>query len=90
MIHNYQAEDGEGPFGGASEGEPTKPKKEIVPQLDVADGATVPILHEGRTTKVHVRDGNDLDELFPSILAARDTLVAEIDSRYGCSGSRAW
>jgi type I restriction enzyme, R subunit len=29
-----------------------------------ADGATLPILYEGRTTKAAVRDGADLDELF--------------------------
>jgi type I restriction enzyme R subunit len=29
-----------------------------------ADGATVPIMYEGRTTTSAVRDGNDLDELF--------------------------
>jgi type I restriction enzyme, R subunit len=29
-----------------------------------ADGATVPIMYEGRTTKSAVRDGADLDELF--------------------------
>lgn len=29
-----------------------------------ADGSTVPIMYEGRTTKAGVRDGADLDELF--------------------------
>ncbi|WP_084392188.1 type I restriction endonuclease subunit R [Nocardiopsis listeri] len=47
-----------------------------------ADGATVPILYEGRTTKAHVRDGNDLDELFPSIIDATPEQLEEIKRRY--------
>ena len=47
-----------------------------------ADGATVPILYEGRTTKAHVRDGNDLDELFPSIIDATPEQLEELKRRY--------
>jgi type I restriction enzyme, R subunit len=34
-----------------------------------ADGATLPILYEGRTTKAAVRDATDLDELFEDMFA---------------------
>jgi type I restriction enzyme R subunit len=34
-----------------------------------ADGATLPILYEGRTTKAAVRDAADLDELFEDMFA---------------------
>jgi type I restriction enzyme R subunit len=34
-----------------------------------ADGATLPILYEGRTTKAAVRDAADLDELFDDMFA---------------------
>ncbi|GAA1084976.1 type I restriction endonuclease subunit R [Nocardiopsis metallicus] len=47
-----------------------------------ADGATVPILYEGRTTKAHVRDGNDLDELFVSMLDATPEQLEELKRRY--------
>lgn len=36
-----------------------------------ADGATVPILYEGRTTKGAVTDGRDLDEVFEDMFAER-------------------
>ena len=47
-----------------------------------ADGTTVPILYEGRTTKAHVRDGNDLDELFVSMLDATPEQLEELKRRY--------
>lgn len=47
-----------------------------------ADGATVPILYEGRTTKAHVRDGNDLDELFPSVIDATPEQLEVLKRRY--------
>ena len=34
-----------------------------------ADGSTLPILYEGRTTKAAVRDASDLDELFDDMFA---------------------
>lgn len=46
------------------------------------DGATVPILYEGRTTKAHVRDGNDLDELFVSMIDATPEQLEELKRRY--------
>lgn len=36
-----------------------------------ADGATVPILYEGRTTRSAVTDGHDLDEVFEDMFAER-------------------
>lgn len=47
-----------------------------------ADGATVPILYEGRTAKAHVRDGNDLDELFVSMIDATPEQLEELKRRY--------
>ncbi|MGW5877745.1 type I restriction endonuclease subunit R [Nocardiopsis terrae] len=47
-----------------------------------ADGATVPILYEGRTAKAHVRDGNDLDELFVSMIDATPEQLEELKKRY--------
>lgn len=36
-----------------------------------ADGATVPILYEGRTVNGAVKDGSSLDELFEDFLAIK-------------------
>ncbi|WP_197024183.1 type I restriction endonuclease subunit R [Nocardiopsis sp. CNT312] len=47
-----------------------------------ADGATVPILYEGRTAKAHVRDGNGLDELFVSMIDATPEQLEELKKRY--------
>ncbi|NYE48311.1 type I restriction enzyme R subunit [Spinactinospora alkalitolerans] len=47
-----------------------------------ADGATVPILYEGRTTKAHVRDGNDLDEVFEDLFDATPAQLDEIKRKY--------
>lgn len=46
------------------------------------DGATVPILYEGRTTKAHVRDGNDLDELFDDMVELTPEQREELKRRY--------
>src|SRR5690625_3604087 len=46
------------------------------------DGATVPILYEGRTTKAHVRDGNDLDELFEDMVELTPEQREELKRRY--------
>jgi type I restriction enzyme R subunit len=43
-----------------------------------ADGATVPILYEGRTTKGAVTEGRDLDEVFEDMFAERS--AEELDA----------
>jgi type I restriction enzyme R subunit len=43
-----------------------------------ADGATVPILYEGRTTRGAVSEGRDLDEVFDDMFAERT--AAEVDA----------
>jgi type I restriction enzyme R subunit len=49
-----------------------------------ADGATVPIMYEGRTTKAAVRDGNDLDELFEDMFDEQTPdQQAQIRKRWG-------
>ncbi|GAA4920129.1 type I restriction enzyme R subunit [Streptomonospora salina] len=47
-----------------------------------ADGATVPILYEGRTAMAHVRDGNDLDEIFEDLFDATPAQLDELKRRY--------
>ncbi|WP_435105331.1 type I restriction endonuclease subunit R [Nocardiopsis synnemataformans] len=47
-----------------------------------ADGATVPILYEGRTTKAHVRDGNGLDELFEDMFDLAPEQREALQKRY--------
>jgi len=53
-----------------------------------ADGATLPILYEGRTTKAAVRDATDLDELFEDMFAEHspDQLEA-IKKRWATRGN---
>jgi len=53
-----------------------------------ADGATLPILYEGRTTKAAVRDDADLDELFEDMFAEHtpDELEA-IKKRWATKGN---
>ncbi len=52
-----------------------------------ADGATVPILYEGRTTQAAVRDGGELDELFPDLFQDRTPEELEaIQKRYATKG----
>ena len=53
-----------------------------------ADGATVPILYEGRTAKGAVSDGRDLDQLFEDLFADRSEPEREaIQRKYGTKGS---
>lgn len=53
-----------------------------------ADGATVPILYEGRTAEGAVSDGRDLDELFEDLFGARTEAELEaIKRKYGTKGS---
>ncbi|WP_017574345.1 type I restriction endonuclease subunit R [Nocardiopsis kunsanensis] len=51
------------------------------------DGATVPILYEGRTSKAHVRDGNDLDELFDDMVDLTPEQREELKKRYATKNS---
>ena len=52
-----------------------------------ADEATVPILYEGRTTQAAVRDGGELDELFPDLFQDRTPEELEaIKLRYATKG----
>jgi len=53
-----------------------------------ADGATVPILYEGRTAKGAVEGGTDLDELFEDMLAEHtDEQLEALKRRYATSGA---
>jgi type I restriction enzyme R subunit len=53
-----------------------------------ADGATVPILYEGRTTKGAVTEGRDLDEVFEDIFAERTVEELEaIKGRWATKGN---
>ncbi|ONH35162.1 restriction endonuclease subunit R [Protofrankia sp. BMG5.30] len=53
-----------------------------------ADGATVPIRYEGRTTKSDVQDAEDLDELFEDMFPDRtDAELAKIRRRWGTTGN---
>lgn len=52
------------------------------------DGATVPILYEGRTAEGVVSDGRDLDELFEDLFGDRSKKELEaIKRKYGTKGS---
>jgi type I restriction enzyme R subunit len=52
-----------------------------------ADEATVPILYEGRTTQAAVRDGGELDELFPDLFQDRSPKELEaIQKKYATKG----
>ena len=52
------------------------------------DGATVPILYEGRTADGAVADGRDLDQLFEDMFRDRSDAEREaIKKRYGAKGS---
>ncbi len=52
------------------------------------DGATVPILYEGRTAEGAVSDGRDLDQLFEDLLADHSDEEREaIKRKYGTKGS---
>ena len=52
-----------------------------------ADGSTVPILYEGRTTQAAVKDGGELDELFPDLFQDRTPEELEaIQNRYATRG----
>jgi type I restriction enzyme R subunit len=52
------------------------------------DGATVPILYEGRTTKAAVRDATDLDELFEDMFAEQSSEEVEaIKKRWATRGN---
>ncbi|ABD13361.1 helicase, type I site-specific restriction-modification system restriction subunit [Frankia casuarinae] len=53
-----------------------------------ADGATVPIRYEGRTTKSDVQDSADLDELFEDMFPdLTDAQLAKIRRRWGTIGN---
>jgi type I restriction enzyme R subunit len=53
-----------------------------------ADGATLPILYEGRTTKAAVRDAADLDELFEDMFAGHTAEEMEaIKKRWATRGN---
>lgn len=53
-----------------------------------ADGATVPILYEGRTVNGAVRDGSSLDELFEDFFADKSEEELEaIKKRYATKGN---
>jgi type I restriction enzyme R subunit len=53
-----------------------------------ADGATLPILYEGRTTKAAVRDAADLDELFEDMFAEHTPQELEaIKKRWATQGN---
>jgi type I restriction enzyme R subunit len=53
-----------------------------------ADGATLPILYEGRTTKVAVRDAADMDELFEDMFAEHTPEELEaIKKRWATQGN---
>jgi type I restriction enzyme R subunit len=53
-----------------------------------ADGATLPILYEGRTTKAAVRDASDLDELFDDMFIERTPEELEqIKKRWATKGN---
>ncbi|MGX7827665.1 type I restriction endonuclease subunit R [Actinokineospora sp. 24-640] len=57
------------------------------------DGATVPIMYEGRTTRSAVRDGGDLDEVFDDIFAEQTPEQQQkIKQRYGTKNAvlEAW
>jgi type I restriction enzyme R subunit len=52
-----------------------------------ADGATVPILYEGRTADAAVADGRDLDQVFEDLFADRTEAEREaIQRKYGTQG----
>jgi len=52
-----------------------------------ADGATVPILYEGRTAKGGVRDGGDMDQLFEDMFPEySEETLEEIKRRYATTG----
>jgi type I restriction enzyme R subunit len=53
-----------------------------------ADGSTLPILYEGRTTKAAVRDASDLDELFEDMFVERTPEELEkIKKRWATKGN---
>lgn len=53
-----------------------------------ADGATVPILYEGRTAEGAVSDGRDLDQLFEDLFRDQTEVEREaIKRKYGTKGS---
>jgi type I restriction enzyme R subunit len=53
-----------------------------------ADGATLPILYEGRTTKGAVRGASDLDELFEDMFTERtDEELEALKKRYATTGA---
>jgi type I restriction enzyme, R subunit len=53
-----------------------------------ADGATLPILYEGRTTKAAVRDASDLDDLFDDMFVERTPEELEqIKKRWATKGN---
>jgi type I restriction enzyme, R subunit len=53
-----------------------------------ADGATLPILYEGRTTKAALRDASDLDELFEDMFVERTPEELEqIKKRWATKGN---
>jgi type I restriction enzyme R subunit len=53
-----------------------------------ADGATLPILYEGRTAKAAVRDAADMDELFEDMFAEHTPQELEaIRTRWGTKGN---
>jgi type I restriction enzyme R subunit len=53
-----------------------------------ADGATVPILYEGRTSKGAVQGASDLDELFEDMFAEHtDEEIEKLKQRYATSGA---
>ncbi|HZM55523.1 MAG TPA: HsdR family type I site-specific deoxyribonuclease [Acidimicrobiales bacterium] len=53
-----------------------------------ADGATVPILYEGRTAKGAVQGASDLDELFEDMFAEHtDEEIEKLKQRYATSGA---
>jgi type I restriction enzyme R subunit len=53
-----------------------------------ADGATVPILYEGRTAEGAVSDGRDLDQLFEDLFTEQSEEEREaIKRKYGTKGS---
>jgi type I restriction enzyme, R subunit len=53
-----------------------------------ADGATVPILYEGRTAKGAVQGASDLDELFEDMFAEHtDEEIEKLKQRYATAGA---
>lgn len=53
-----------------------------------ADGATVPILYEGRTADGAVSDGRDLDQLFEDLFSEKsDDELEAIKRKYGTKGA---